>query len=210
MTVAGDTVDEDDETFFVNLSGQTNANVSDGQGLGTITDNDISSLSIDNDSVGENNTSTSTVSFTVSLSTASSKTVTVNWATANSTATAAVDYTAASGTLTYTPGQTSKTVTVTVLGDTIDEIDEQFFVNLSGATNAPISDSQGVGTITDNDTSSLTINNPANALEGDAGSVGVTFTVTMSLVNSRTVTVNYATASGTATSGRTSQLRRGR
>ena len=78
--------------------------------------------------------------------------MTVNYATANGTATRRRDYTAAAaGTLTFAPGETTKTVTVAVNGDTLDEADETFTVNLSAATNATIADGQGVGTITDDD-----------------------------------------------------------
>ena len=71
--------------------------------------------------------------------------------TANGTATAGSDYTATSGTLTFAPGQTSRNVTVSVTGDLVDEVDETFFVNLSGAVNAVIGDSQGQGTIVNDD-----------------------------------------------------------
>jgi len=54
---------------------------------------------------------------------------------------------AGSGTLTFDPGETSQTVTVAVVGETLDEPDETFFVNLSSPVNAEIVDGQGVGTI---------------------------------------------------------------
>jgi len=75
---------------------------------------------------------------TVTLSAASGQTITVNYSTADGTALAGSDYTASSGTLTFAPGQTSKTVTVTVLGDTVVEGTESFTLNLSGATNATL------------------------------------------------------------------------
>jgi hypothetical protein len=77
--------------------------------------------------------------------------VTVNYATANGTATAGSDYNATSGTLTFAPGVTTQTITVQVRGDTTPEANETFAVNLSGASNATIADSQGVGTIINND-----------------------------------------------------------
>ena len=87
----------------------------------------------------------------MTLSAASTQTVTVNYATANGTAIAGADYQAASGTLTFSPGQTLKSVTVPVSGDTLVELNETFSVNLSGAQNATILDSQGVATITNDD-----------------------------------------------------------
>ena len=89
--------------------------------------------------------------FTVSLSGASSQTVTVQYATANVTATVGSDYAMTSGTLTFTPGQLTRTVSVPVLGDTLLEPTETFAVNLSNPANATIGDGQGVGTIIDND-----------------------------------------------------------
>src|SRR6185312_8976907 len=82
---------------------------------------------------------------------ASGQTVTVQYATANDTASSASDYQSASGTLTFNPGETTKPVTVTVNGDTQVEANETFFVNLSNAVNATLSDGQGVGTITNDD-----------------------------------------------------------
>lgn len=109
------------------------------------------SLSIDDETVTEGDTGPTDVPFTVSLSAASSRTVTVDFATADDTATTPSDYQQTNGTLTFEPGQTSKEVTVPVNGDTTDEPDETFFVNLSSPTNASISDVQGVGTIEDDD-----------------------------------------------------------
>jgi glucose/arabinose dehydrogenase len=159
VPVTGDLVDEDDETFFVNLTSPTNATISDGQGLGTILDDDPAPvMSIDDCAVVEGNAGSVSCGFTVSLSAPSSRTITVNQATANGTATAGVDYTAGGVGLTFTPGQVSKLVSVSVQGDTAVEGDEDFFVNLTGATNATVGDGQGVGTILDDDAPSLSSN----------------------------------------------------
>ena len=84
------------------------------------------------------------VNFAVSLSQASASTVTVQYATANGSATVAdFDYLAASGTLTFLPGETSKPVAVSVFGDSRFEPDETFTVNLSAASNATAVDAQG-------------------------------------------------------------------
>jgi hypothetical protein len=83
----------------------------------------------------------------------------VNWATANGTANAPGDYLANSGTLTFVAGQTTGTINVAVNGDTIDEPDETFFVNLSNAVNGFIGDGQGVAGAVDlpDSTSALTV-----------------------------------------------------
>jgi hypothetical protein len=77
--------------------------------------------------------------------------VTVNYSTADGTATAGEDYTATSGTLTFSPGETTNTVFVQIIDDLIYEGDETFSLNLSDPTNATISDDQGIGTILNDD-----------------------------------------------------------
>jgi hypothetical protein len=153
VTVNGDTNYETNETLTVNLSAPTNATISDNQGLGTITnDDDVPALSINDVAVAEGNSGTTTLGFTVSLSEASSQTVTVGYATTDGTATTTDgDYVAASGTLTFAPGVTTQPVNVTVNGDTKYEANETFVVDLSGPVNATILDSQGTGTITNDD-----------------------------------------------------------
>ena len=152
VQVNGDTANEPSETFFVNVTNVVNAVVVDGQGVGTVVNDDpLPSLSIDDVSVVEGNAGTVNAIFTVALGAASGQTVSVNYATADGTATQPADYTSASGTLTFTPGQTTRTITVPVIGETVPEANETFFVNLSGAINATISDNQGVGTITNDD-----------------------------------------------------------
>ncbi len=154
VPVIGDLANESNETFFVNLSSpSSNATIADGQGVGTIVNDDgPPTISINNVSRSEGNSGTTAFTFTVSLSAASTQTVTVRYATANGTArTGNNDYVATSGKLTFSPGQTSKTVTVSVVGDTRVETDETFNVNLSSATNATIADGQGVGTILNDD-----------------------------------------------------------
>jgi len=105
------------------------------------------SVSIGDVALAEGNSGTTQFSFTVSLSAASTSTVTVPYATANGTATAGSDFAAASGTVTFAPGETQKTVTVDVLGDTTLEANETFLVNLGTPTNAALGDGQGQGTI---------------------------------------------------------------
>ena len=152
VLVNGDTLNEPTETFFVNVTSVVNAVVVDGQGVGTIVNDDpLPSLSIDDVTVVEGNAGTVNAVFTVTLNAASGQTVQVNYATADGTATQPADYTNTTGTLTFTPGQTARTITVPVIGEAVPEANETFFVNLSGATNATISDNQGVGTITNDD-----------------------------------------------------------
>src|SRR5262249_50245674 len=93
------------------------------------------------------------------------------------------------------------TITVLVNGDLLNEPNETFLVNLSAPVNATLGDGQGVGTIlNDDNVPALTIGN-ATVNEGDSGSTNAVFTVTLSASYPQAVTVNYATADGTATAG---------
>ena len=174
----------------------------------TITDDDPApTLSLDSPSVTEGDSGSTTLTFTATLSAASSRHVTVAWAdAATGTATSGTDYTAITGgTLIFAAGTTSRTFTVAVTGDTLDEANETVVVSLSNPTNAAISSTTGTGTgtITDDDaaTATLSINSPSVA-EGNSGSTNLTFTVTLSAASGQSVTVAYADAgTGTATSG---------
>jgi len=158
-------------------------------------------ISINDPVVTEGDSGTTTLTFTVTLSVPNNaQTVTVNYATADGTATAGADYQSASGTVTFNAGVTSQPIVITINSDLLDEANETFFVNLSSPTNAAILDPQGQGTINDNDpTPSLSINDLPNIPEGDSGTSTANFTVTLSAASGQTVTVNYATANGSAT-----------
>ncbi len=108
-------------------------------------------LSIGDRSRSEGDSGTTKFSFTVSLSSAHTKTVKVDWTTVEDTALAPSDFSSASGTVRFSPGQASKTVTVLVNGDTKTESNEKFKVKLSNPTNAAIVGSQGTGTIENDD-----------------------------------------------------------
>ncbi|MGB0561691.1 MAG: Calx-beta domain-containing protein, partial [Spirulinaceae cyanobacterium] len=153
VNITDDGINEAAETFDVTLSNPTNATLADGTGQGTINDNDgAPTISVNDAAVAEGETGTTAATFTISLSAASGQTITVNYATADNTATTAdSDYNAATGTVTFNPGETSKTVDVLVVGDATEEGNETFFFNLTAPTNATIADSQGIGTIQGDD-----------------------------------------------------------
>ena len=92
-----------------------------------------------------------TVDFTVSLSRAASETVTVGYATSGGSATAGSDYTETSGTLSFGAGETSKTVSVPVIDDKVDEGEETFTLTLSNASNGYLTDAEATGTISNHD-----------------------------------------------------------
>lgn len=202
VSVLGDTLDEADETFVMTLSNPTNATVAGAQGAGTIVDDDPeASVTIANVSVTEGNTGQSNAVFAVTLTPASGRIVTVAYTTGNGTAIGGSDYTATSGTLTFNAGTVTQTIAVAVSGDTMDEANETFLVNLSAPTNATLAVAQAIGSITDDDPPpSISIADVA-VTEGNAGTVNAVFTATLSAASGQTVTVAYATANGTATAG---------
>src|SRR6185437_14036553 len=122
----------------------------------------------------------------VTLSAASGQAVSVNYATADGTASSGSDYVASAGTLNFTAGQTTRPVSVTINGDLANEANETFFVNLSGATNATISDNQGLGTINDDDSQPTLSINDVTVTEGNAGAVNASFTVSLSPASGQT------------------------
>lgn len=153
VLIKGDLEVESDEIFYVNLTSASGAVISGYGAWATIRDDDRPpAITISDASLAEGNSGTKLMTFTVSLSNASSAGVSVNYSTANGSATTSNnDYVAKSGTLSFAPGETTKTITVTVRGDTKKENDERFNVNLSGAFGGTIADSQGVGTIVNDD-----------------------------------------------------------
>ncbi len=160
-------------------------------------------LSINDVSVNEGNAGTSNATFTVSLSQpAGAGGVSFDIATADGSATAGVDYVASSLTgQTIPAGSSSATFTVLVNGDTLSEPNETFFVNVSNVSGAGVSDAQGQGTIVNDDAlPSLSIDD-VSVNEGNSGTTTATFTVTLSAASGQTVSVNYASADGTATAG---------
>ena len=158
-----DSVYEAGETVFLTLSNPTNgAGLGSAQAVGTILNDDAAPSFAINDvtrAEGEN------LVFTVTRSGATAFSHSVNYATADNTAAAPSDYVAKSGTLSFTPSQSSRTITITGVEDTIREDTKDFRVSLSNATNnATISDGEGVGTITNDDP-----NSPPVAVTDSAG-----------------------------------------
>jgi hypothetical protein len=159
------------------------------------------SLSIDDVTVAEGNSGATAATFTVSLSPVQPSGASVSVSTANGTATAGSDYVATAGTLFFGACQGSALVTVPVLGDPADEPNEAYFVNLSNPAGATIADGQGQGTILDDDaTPEITVGDCA-VTEGNAPGQSCVFTLTLTGPSGAAVTVNYATANGTAIAG---------
>ncbi|MCC4605685.1 putative Ig domain-containing protein [Xanthomonas campestris pv. parthenii] len=199
-----DSTVESDETVLIVLVAGTGYTVgSPSSATGTILNDDQPGLSINDVSVNEGNAGTTNATFTVSLSQpAPTGGVSFDIATADGTATAGVDYVASSLTgQTIPAGSSSATFTVLINGDTLNEPNETFFVNVSNVSGATITDAQGQGTIVNDDAlPSLSIDD-VSVNEGNSGTTTATFTVSLSQASGQTVTVNYATSDGTATAG---------
>jgi hypothetical protein len=194
VPVYGDFLAEPNESFFINLSGAKRATIADGQGVVTIWDDEPRVYISDSYAV-EGTTGTTPLTFSVYLSHAYDLPVTVEYATADGTATAGDDYQAASGTVTFAPGQTSQTITVLVNGDRLAEPNETFFLNVSSADSyVAIGGGAGGGTIIDS----------VPRIRSDDGynwDGMLIFYVSLSVATEEAVTVNYATADGTAVAG---------
>jgi Calx-beta domain len=132
-------------------------------------------ISISDVAVAEGNSGQTAFVFTVSLSEVSSKVVSVRYGTAHGSATSGSDYANASGSLIFAPGETTKTITVLVNGDTVAEADETFVINLSGSRNAVIADAQGLGTIVNDDHDDpVAVVDPVYGTGGDQNQTGET------------------------------------
>lgn len=137
------------------LTGTAGADVMDG-GAG----NDVVSggtttvpvlMSIDNISVLEGTGGINFATFAVSLSSASASPVTVDYTTVSGSAVASSDFSQTSGTLTIAPGQTTGSISVSIVTDSVDEFNESFTVVLSNASGATINDGIGLAAVTDDD-----------------------------------------------------------
>jgi len=197
VQVIGDTLLEGGEQFAVNLTNPVNAAIGDGQGGGFITNDDVQ-LNIGDRTLPEGNSGTTDFLFNVTLSAVYPLTVTVDYATGGGPATPGVDYTPVSGTLTFAPGETLKTITVQVIGDALLESEEWFYVNLSSPVNAAIGDGQGAGSIQNDDTPPVVSIGDVSMSEGNSGPTVFDFAVSLSTASTSTVSVGYTTADGTA------------
>jgi hypothetical protein len=155
-------------------------------------------LTIADVSVLEGTNGMTTAVFTVTLSPDHNQTVTVDYATEDGTAVSPDDYTAVSGTLTFTPGTTEQTIEVPIVANNTPQPDRIFYVNLNNASNAFILIDRATGTIIDDDGLPGMSINDVSILEGNSGSQELVFAVTLSRDSSDTITVNYATMDDTA------------
>jgi hypothetical protein len=151
VDIEDDSLDEDDETFSVLLSGSTRAGIDDAEGQGSIVDDDSEpSISIADASFTEG-FGVRRVSFLVTLSAASGRPVSVDYGIGPGSATPGTEFRAETGTLAFSPGETIQRIFVWTKGDRLDEADEDFVIDLQGAIHATIATPQATGTIVDDD-----------------------------------------------------------
>ncbi|HEX3248169.1 MAG TPA: Calx-beta domain-containing protein [Pyrinomonadaceae bacterium] len=134
----------------------------------------------------------------------SSGNLTVDYATLDGTATAGQDYTATSGTLTFSNGETTKSFQIPILDDAVTEPDETFSVVLRNAANPEAlgAPNKLVITVQDHSTVPIISHTNASVVEGDAGTTtDALFTFTLSAATGRLVSVNYATENISAKGG---------
>jgi Calx-beta domain-containing protein len=162
-------------------------------------------VTISDATVAEGTGASTTASFTIQVAPPPRAccALQVGWSTAPGSANAPGDFTASSGTVTLSKAATSRVVTVPIVGDSTDESNETFVVNLTTLVGSPgqIGDAQGVGTITDNDAPPTLSVNDVSVTEGNAGTTTATFTVSTSAASGFALTFDWATAAGTATAG---------
>jgi chitinase len=197
VEVNGDRAAEPDEAFSVNLSGAAGGVISTGHAVAVI-QNDEPRVWVDGWSHTEGNTGTTSFPFVVTLNMPYDVPVTVSYATADGTATVVgYDYVANSGSFTFAPGETSKTVNVSVRGDRTAEEEETFSLNLTAADGATVSTDPAMGYILNDEPVAGATGGAVT--EGNSGTKSIAFVVSLSAVYDIPVTVSYATTDGTAT-----------
>ena len=197
VTINGDEEIEDDETVVVSLLNTTvGVPRIEATGEGTVL-NDDHGLSIDSPIAKEGETGTTPLDFTVTLDPPSHQTIEIGYDVTGGTATAGTDFATvpADSKVEFAPGETTKTVSLTVNGDADFEPSETVEITLTNlTTSASIQPVTGTGTI-QNDDHGFSIDSPT-VTEGDSGTTDLTFTVTLDPPVPDQVTVDYATSDG--------------
>ena len=202
IPIIGSTIPEGTRTFALDLDMATGGTIGRPQAIGTINDpNPPVGLFVDNTTVTVSGPASTTATFNVHLAQPSGQVVQINYATANGTAVAGTDYLAASGVLTFNPGQTSQTVTVTVLGATLPQPTKTFTLALTNPVNSTVSIGQATATILNTVASPALSINDVTVEDAPTGMLSAVFQVSLSAASGLPITVNYNTADITAHAG---------
>lgn len=206
VPVKGNAASTADLYYSVNLSAAVNATLQRTYAYGEIVDqvapvSGKSYLTVSDAAVVQPTTGTGTEAFNVSLALPATQPVYVRYSTSDSSAVAGIDYTAAHGTLLFTPGQTKKTVNVTVASTTASSADKAFYLYVQVTSGPAIANrAQGVGYLLDpNPTAMVEVAGPAAVIKGDSGTINAVFTVELSAAQAQQVQVDYSTSDGAAT-----------
>lgn len=207
IIIKGDTVKEPDETILVTLSNVSGTYASDPEAVATIIDeesggNDVTpELRIADFNVSEGNAGGRPAYLTISLSVPGILPVEFDLDMVNLTATAGSDYQSLSlSRVTIPAGETSKTIALTVYGDTVTEADETFMAVVSSVTGATATDDIAVGKIVNDDgipIPGLSIAD-ASIIEGHLGNKEMSFTVSLSSPAPSSIYFDIAAVNGTA------------
>jgi hypothetical protein len=202
VDILGDTVPESDEKFNFILSDPVNATIARAVATGTIRDDDTSNtapaLSVSASTVIEKTGTNSDAAFRITLSPPQAQEVRVSYATVDGLATAPADYISTSGVATFAPGETSKVITVPVIGDSAIEPNEGFSLLLSSPAGATIT-APGRAEITVVDDDQPLIHVSDMTVSENASVAVLTLRITPPV--NRAATVSWSTANGTATAG---------
>ena len=186
-----------EERFYLELTNPSSLyRLATTRAIGTIRDNDVPDATITDDARSEPN---GPLVFQVGLSIPPFDSVEVRYQTADRSARAGPDYTATNGTLTFVSGETTKTIAVPMVDDSIVEIDETFVMEISSrSTDITVSKPTGIGTIIDNDVLTVGVEDAVDVVEDGI----LAFTLSLNQRTPYMVGVEYTTKDGTATSGR--------
>ncbi|HZT09964.1 MAG TPA: Calx-beta domain-containing protein [Actinomycetota bacterium] len=159
----------------------------------------LPSVSVGDVTIGEGTGGTVTAVFTITQDKRGRSAITFK--TANGTATAPADYLARSGTVKFAGKKLTRTVAITVVSDAIDEADETFSLELTGAKGAVISVGEGIATINDDDPApTVAVGATTSVPEGQTGDTSfASIDVSLSTASGKSVSVGWTTADGTAT-----------
>ncbi len=207
VNITNDATAEGAERFYLNLSGASGATILDNQASGVIGASDATAvaqprISISDVIVGEGD---GYVDVVVNLSAPGQNSVSVNYATGNLSAAYNSDYVYTNGTITFATGETSKVIRISLIDDATIENLHSFELNLSSPVNATLADASGLVSIVDNDSIAATPELFVRDVVVDEKSGTASFVVMLGgpdgQASNSTVTVDYATANGTATAG---------
>ncbi len=196
-----DDIQENTETLRIVLSNPVDATITTGTNTVTISDDDVSTVGFTAGTTAAAETN-GTVTFTVVRSGATNTTVTLDFTTTNATALAGSDYTATNGTFTFSPGETTNTLTIEIADNATQESPETFQVRLSNVLNSSLAIGTNIVTITDDDISMVSYTTNSIVVEENTNTV--TLTVVRSGATNTTVSVNFTnlpSPTSTATAG---------